>query len=492
MPFMTLLPPDICERARQSRDPRFDGRFYVGVLTTGIYCRPVCPAKTPKSENVRFFSSGAAAQTAGFRPCMRCKPDLYAPASSGQQVSTPLSRALRHIEAGFLNAGTTTALAAEVGMGARQLNRLFADELGTTPLAVGRAVRLQLARRLMTNPALKLTEVAMHAGFGSIRRFNAEFQAVYQQPPGSVRQQLAAVADDGIQFSVPLREPYHRPWLMNFLAARTLDGMESVVDGVYRRRITLTGGGIGQVAAELGVNSLRVTIPAQSEMPVHAILRRLRRIFDLDADGAAIDEQLRQDPWLAPWLELAPGLRVPGAWDGYETAVRAILGQQVSVARARTIAQLFIDRIGGGTFPSPDVLAAADIANLGAMPGARCEAVRRLAAAVTAGDLQLDECQDAEALTTSLTAIKGIGEWTASYIAMRIARDPDTFLATDWVVRKALVDAPLGPRHQPALWQPWRSYAVMALWYKADAERQHTQHNRQKKAGEKKPDGVIR
>ena len=483
---MTLLPPDICERARQSRDPRFDGRFYVGVLTTGIYCRPVCPAKTPKSENVRFFASGAAAQTAGFRPCMRCKPDLYAPAPSGQQVSTPVLRALRHIEAGYLNAGTTTALAAELGMGTRQLNRLFADELGTTPLAVGRAVRLQLARRLMANPALQLTEVAMHAGFGSIRRFNAEFQAVYQQPPGMVRQHLTSFADDGIHFSVPIREPYHRPWMMDFLAARTLDGMESVVDGVYRRQITLTGGGVGQVAAEFGSNCLHVTIPAQSEMPIFAILRRLRRVFDLDADGAAIDEQLRRDPWLAPWLSAAPGLRVPGAWDGYETAVRAVLGQQVSVARARTIAQMFIDRIGGGTFPSPEVLAATDIANLGVMPGARCEAVRRLAATVAVGDLQLDECQDALALTTSLTAIKGIGEWTASYIAMRIARDPDTFLATDWVVRKALVDAPLGSRHQPALWQPFRSYAVMALWYKAGTERQR------KKAGEQKSDGAIR
>ena len=191
-----------------------------------------------------------------------------------------------------------------------------------------------------------------------------------------------------------------------------------------------------------------------------------------------------------------PGLRVPGAWDGYETAVRAILGQQVSVARARTIAQLFIDRIGGGTFPSAEVLAAADIANLGAMPGARCDAVRRLAAAVAAADLQLDECQDAEALTTSLTAIKGIGEWTASYIAMRIARDPDTFLPTDWVVRKALADAPLGPRHQPALWQPWRSYAVMALWYKADTERKRAKANesegKQKKAGERESNGVSR
>lgn len=483
---MTLLPPDICERARQSRDPRFDGRFYVGVLTTGIYCRPVCPAKMPKTENVRFFASGAAAQTAGFRPCMRCKPDLYAPAPSGQQVSTPVLRALRHIEAGFLNAGTTTALAAELGMGTRQLNRLFADELGSTPLAVGRAVRLQLARRLMANPALRLTDVAMHAGFGSIRRFNAEFQTVYQRPPSIVRQQLTSAADDGIHFSVPIREPYHRPWMMDFLAARTLNGLESVVDGVYRRQISLTGGGVGQVAAELGANSLRITIPTLSEMPIFAILRRLRRVFDLDADGAAIDEQLRRDPWLAPWLEAAPGLRVPGAWDGYETAVRAILGQQVSVARARTIAQLFIDHIGGGTFPTPEVLAAADVANLGAMPGARCEAVRRLAAAVAAGDLQLDECQDAQTLTTSLTAIKGIGEWTASYIAMRIARDPDTFLPTDWVVRKALVDAPLGARQQPALWQPFRSYAVMALWYKADTERQR------KKAGEQKSDGAIR
>ncbi len=368
-------------------------------------------------------------------------------------------------------------------MGTRQLNRLFADELGTTPLAVGRAVRLQLARRLMTNPALRLTDVAMHAGFGSIRRFNAEFQAVYRLPPGIVRQQIPASSDEAIRFSIPIREPYHRHWMIDFLAARALEGTESVTDGVYRRRVALAGGESGHVTAELGADSLAVTIPAQSELPVHVILRRLRHVFDLDADGAAIDEQLKRDPWLAPWLEEAPGLRVPGAWDGYETSIRAVLGQQVSVARARTIAQLFIDRIGGGSFPSPEMLAKADVASLGAMPAARCEAVRRLASAVAAGDLQLDECQDAATLQTSLTSIKGIGEWTASYIAMRIARDPDTFLATDWVVRKALVDAPLGPKQQPVLWQPWRAYAVMALWYKAGAQRRQQKIQQAKRVG---------
>ena len=468
---MTLPSHDICERARQARDPRFDGRFYVAVLTTGIYCRPVCPARTPRPENVRFYASAAAAQAAGFRPCLRCRPELLAPAVSGLPLSAPVLRAIRLIEAGGLNEGSTVGLAATLGLGVRQLNRLFARELGTTPLAVARAVRLQLARRLLANPQLRLADVAMHAGYGSVRRFNAEFQTVYKLAPGALRQGLAPSPDTGIGFSVPIRQPYHRQWMLDFLAARALTGIESVTGSQYRRCVPLEDGSSGYVVAELHDDCLEVRVPLQSVLPVHGILRRLRHVFDLDADGAAIHAQLSLDPWLQPWLAAAPGLRIPGAWDGFETAVRAILGQQVSVARARAIAQLFIDRIGGGRFPSAQTLAQTDIAALGTMPRARCEAVRSLAAAVAAGQLVLDECQDASALQTSLTAIKGIGEWTAGYIAMRIARDPDTFLPTDWVIRKALADAPLGARHQPALWQPWRSYAVMALWFKADVER---------------------
>ncbi|MEZ5595449.1 MAG: Ada metal-binding domain-containing protein [Pseudomonadales bacterium] len=460
--------PSVCERARQARDARFDGRFFVGVLTTGIYCRPVCPARTPLAENVRFFPSNAAAQSAGFRPCLRCKPDLAAPPASHRGGAVGM--ALRHIEAGCLNDGTTAGLAARLGIGARQLNRLFQAELGTTPLAVARAVRLQTARRLLRGTHLKISDVAMHAGYGSLRRFNDEFRRVYGRAPGEMRGEVVG-ASTHAELHLPLRQPFNASWLLDFLAARALPPIETVVDGAYRRQVPLLAGGVGVVQARPEADRLHVRIPVDCAEPMHVVLRRLRRIFDLEADGAAIDAHLRLDPWLAPWVEQAPGLRVPGAWGGFETAVRAILGQQVSVARARTIAQRFVDDIGGGVFPSPARLADCDIAALGAMPSARCDAVRALSRQVAAGTLVIDECQDSAQLQAALMAIPGIGPWTAQYIAMRIGRDPDVFLPGDWVVKQALADAPAGPHTQPDAWQPWRAYAVMVLWQKAAAQK---------------------
>lgn len=471
------LSDEICERARQARDPRYDGRFFVGVLTTGIYCRPVCPARMPKAENVRFFGTGAAAQSAGFRPCRRCRPDTDAPPPGRAHITHPVQRALRLIDAGFLNHETTEALAAVVGLGVRQLNRLFRQELGTTPVAVARAVRVQLARRLIENPGVRITDVALHAGFGSVRRFNDEFRMVYQCAPGEVRRRRGGTGDE-IRLQLPVRSPYNAAAMLDFLKARSLAGIEETDGDTYRRKVPVRASGeaAGQVAGEvawvrarLQEKALCVSIPDQVHEPVHGIVRRLRRIFDLDADGAVIDEQLRQDPWLAPHVDAAPGLRVPGAWDGFETAVRAVLGQQVSVARARVIAQALVDRFGNGWFPSPEQLADADVVGLGMMPAARCNAVRHLARAVVDGEIRLDECEDAEALQHSLTAIKGIGPWTAGYIAMRIARDPDTFLDSDWVIRKAVEDAPVPD--PAAAWRPWRAYAVMVLWNKVARER---------------------
>lgn len=472
-----MLTDEICERARQARDPRFDGRFFIGVLTTGIYCRPVCPARMPKAENVRFFQSGASAQSAGFRPCKRCRPDTESPPPGITWYTHPVQRALRLIDAGFLNDRSTAALAAEIGLGVRQLNRLFQQELGCTPLAVARSVRVQLARRLIDNPGIRMSDVAEHAGFGSIRRFNDEFRAVYQASPGEIRRE-GGIKRGGVELRLPVRAPYHHEAVLEFLRARSLKGIEETEGSVYRRCVPLRSGASVEtdrawVQAELSTDALVVSIPDQVSEPVHGIVRRLRRIFDLDADGATIDGQLREDPWLKPDVDAAPGLRVPGAWDGFETSVRAILGQQVSVARARDIAQVLVDQIGGGQFPTPEKLACANISDLGMMPAARCHAVTALARGVATGSLRLDECENAQELQQALTAIKGIGPWTAGYIAMRIARDPDTFLDSDWVVRKALEDAP--SRSQPDRWRPWRAYAVMVLWSRIGRERQAAQ-----------------
>lgn len=471
-----MLSDELCERARQARDPYYDGRFFIGVLTTGIYCRPVCPARMPKADNVRFFPTGASAQVAGFRPCKRCRPDTDAPPPGNARFTHPVQRALRMIDAGFLNQQKTENLATAVGLGVRQLNRLFQQELGSTPLAVARAVRVQLARRLIDNPGLKMTDVAMHAGFGSVRRFNDEFRAVYQVPPGEIKRRGGSESS-GISLSLPVRAPYHHAAILEFLRGRSLQGVEETEGRTYRRCVVVNEGtGTAWVEAELHDQCLVVSIPDQVTEPVHAIVRRLRRIFDLDADGPAIDQQLREDPWLAPHVDAAPGLRVPGAWDGFETAVRAILGQQVSVARARDIAQALVNRFGAGQFPSAAVLADADVVGLGMMPAARCNAVRNLARAVVDDLIGLDECVDADELQHSLTSIKGIGPWTAGYIAMRIARDPDTFLDSDWVIRKALEDAP--SRTQADAWRPWRAYAVMVLWNKVGSERQEQQRSK--------------
>ena len=458
-----MLPDiQICERARLSRDPRFDGRFVTAVLTTGIYCRPICPARPPARKNVRYFPTPAAAQEAGYRPCLRCRPETQRRLPEWTVRSQTAVRGLRLIDAGYLNDHGLEDLAASLGCTGRHLNRIFRAELGATPASLGRAHRVQLAKRLIDAGGMRMSEVAMHAGYGSLRRFNDEMKAVFGCPPSRLRRPGAARVEAPLKLHLAVRKPYDADWVFGYLARRALAGEEVVQGRSYRRR--LGGNGSGWVEVRWEDDGLAATVPPVLQDGLGQLMRRLRRLFDLDADSEAIDSHLVGDGLLGPRVRAAPGLRVPGAWDGFETAVRAVLGQQVSVDRATRLAEMLMARFGRGAFPSPADLAAADPAEIG-MPGRRGEAIRRLAESVDAGLLQLDECADSGMLKERLCSLPGIGPWTASYIALRVAKDPDAFPESDWGVLKALGTTAAGARRRAQAWAPWRGYALMYLWH---------------------------
>ncbi len=459
-----MLPePEVCKRARKARDPRFDGRFYIGVLSTGIYCRPVCPARMPAEDNVRYYPTPASAQDAGFRPCLRCRPETARRLPEWTLASQTVVRGLRLIDGGFLDTNPVERMAQRLGISGRHLNRLFLEALGATPKSLARTRRVQLAKRLIDSSTLPLSDVALRAGFGSIRRFNDEMKAAYGRSPRDLRRVRSGEPDQDIILQLPVRGPYHVDWVFEFLKARGLPGLEEVVDGEYRRTLYLNGERIGILRVRWIADGLQLEVPPAGVAHLGDLLARVRRVFDLDADPGAIESVLSEDPLLADCMARNPGLRVPGAWSGFETAVRAILGQQVSVARARALAVALCERFGGGDFPTPDALVDADVSAIG-MPGKRGEAVRALARGVQNGAITLDESADPAALQEALTALPGIGPWTAGYIGMRIARDPDAFPDADWVVLKVLNTTPAAARKQAADWRPWRSYAVMALW----------------------------
>jgi AraC family transcriptional regulator of adaptative response / DNA-3-methyladenine glycosylase II len=468
-----VLPPlTVCRRARVSRDPRFDGRFFVGVLTTGIYCRPICPARMPKEENVRYYASAASAQDAGFRPCLRCRPEAARRLPEWTLGSDTVMRALRKIEGGFLNDHTTAQLAASLAVGERQLSRLFAQELGSSPKSLARLVRAKTAHDILRGSTTSLADAAYHAGYGSVSRFNHEIRQIYQCTPG----QLRGEGNGGrleVVVTLPVREPYDFDWVFSYLNKRALEGVEEVSGGPgtwrYRRRLHSTGGDeIWLEVAQAGAELL-ARVPLVEE-PMHQLLHRIRRVFDLNADGAVLHEFLVADAELRPFVEAAPGLRVPGAWDGFETAVRAVLGQQVSVARGTELANRMIEQYGAGEFPQARQLVGRDIAELG-MPGRRGRAISRLAALALEGSLQLDDAQEFDALQAQLEGIEGIGPWTANYIRMRALKDPDAFPDNDWVVLKQLNCTAAKARRRAQNWQPWRAYALMYLWYAAGLRR---------------------
>ncbi len=471
----SVLPPlKVCQQARLSRDPRFDGRFFVGVLSTGIYCRPICPARLPKEANVRYYATAAAAQEAGFRPCRRCRPEAANMLPEWTLASDTVLRGLRLIEAGYLNDHGTAELAAALEVGERHLARLFAQELGAAPKSIARLCRARHARDLLLQSTASLTDIAYHAGYGSLSRFNAEIRAVFECTPGALRQRVGKRGTAVVTVKLPVRQPYNFDWVFTYLQGRALKGVEEVTGdpGCWRYRRRLDREDTWLEVRQAG-DGLIAHLPL-AEQPLHSLLRRIRRVFDLTADGATIHEFLGSDAALKRWVTQAPGLRVPGAWDGFETAVRAVLGQQVSVARGTELANKMIDRYGEGAFPAPAQLLHREVAELG-MPGRRGRAVVRLAELAVAGDLEVDECQDYDLTAMRLEAIDGIGPWTANYIRMRAMKDPNAFPDNDWVVLKELGCTAAQARKKAQAWQPWRAYALMYLWFAAGVKRQSKQ-----------------
>jgi len=480
------LDPDACYRAMSTRDARFDGRLFVAVKTTGIYCRPICPARTPKRESVQFYATAAAAQEAGFRPCLRCRPDCSPELASWRGTSNTVQRALALIEQGALDGGDVESLAERLGVGGRQLRRLFAQHLGASPNAVALTRRVLLAKQLLHDTQLPMTMVASAAGFGSLRRFNETFLQLYQRPPSALRKKRGEPARGGDAISLCLSyvPPYDFAALLGFLAARAIPGVELVSADSYARSITIGDecGTLQVRPSASGHARLDLTVSFSRLSALPAILGRVRRVFDLGADPIAIAEQLRQDPTLAPLIDAHPGLRVPGAWDGFELAVRAVLGQQITVAAATklcgTLVSLFGAPLAPGVsvvpglthlFPTPARLAEADLSIL-PMPRARSAALCSLARAVVHDPSTLAPQASLDEAVRKLRALPGIGEWTAQYIAMRALREPDAFPAADVALQRALAAAD-GTRPttrqllaQSARWSPWRAYAALHLW----------------------------
>ena len=471
------LDPDACYRALAAHDPRFDGRFFVGVSSTGIYCLPVCNVRMPRRENCLFFPSAAAAEVAGYRPCLRCRPEL-APGHASVDASERLARgAVNLIENGVLDDGGIEALAARVGVTSRHLRRIFEAEYGVSPVEYAQTQRLLLAKRLLTDTALPVTEVALASGFASVRRFNALFRARYRMAPSRLRRDRAAGALPAtLAFELAYRPPYDWNAMLEFLGHRAIAGVESVTADGYARSVAISHRGTihtGRVEVRHAPRkaALSIAVAASLAPVVPAVLSRVKHAFDLACDPAQVALTL------GPLAAKHPGLRVPGTFDGFELAVRAIVGQQVSVRGARTVlgrvARTFGVPLPQGSgdvtqlFPTAARLAsvpAAALADVG-LTGARARAIIALAGAMADGDLSLDPEGDVDATIARLESLPGIGTWTAQYVAMRALRWPDAFLAGDLVVRKALrVARPAQASEKARAWKPWRAYAVMHLW----------------------------
>ncbi|TKS54533.1 DNA-3-methyladenine glycosylase 2 family protein [Luteimonas yindakuii] len=480
------LAPDVCERARLSRDARFDGLFFTAVRSTGIYCRPVCPAPPPKPRNVDYYPSAAAAESAGFRPCLRCRPELAPGAGSWRRGDDTLARALQLIDEGALADASLATLAARVQLGERQLRRLFVDRLGAAPVAVHTTRRLLFAKQLLTETALPVTTIAMESGFGSLRRFNAAFRDAYDLAPRDLRRELPGVSAGPLVLRLGYRPPYDFAAMLEFFAGRALPGIEQV-DAHSYARVFDAGDGMGRLRisqwpapARAPVHALRLELHGAPAGSLLAIVQRVRRMFDLDADPRAITAVLANDARLAPLLAARPGLRIPSGWDGFEIAVRAVIGQQVSVAAARTITTRLAMRHGrpvpmesaaagfAHLFPDAATLAGADLDGLG-LTGARATAVRAVATAVLDGRVGFSVDGTLEDFISRWTMLPGIGPWTAQYIALRALGHPDAFPAGDLVLQRAVTGdgsrlAEAALRARADAWRPWRAYAVIQLW----------------------------
>jgi len=499
------LDPDTCYRAVVARDPRFDGRFFTGVTSTGIYCRPVCPARTPARANMRFFAHAGAAEAAGFRACRRCRPET-SPGSPDWNVRADLAaRAVRLIADGYVDAHGIGGLAARLAVTQRHLHRVLVAELGAGPQALARTARLQTARRLLAETTLPVTDVAFASGFSSVRQFNASVRESSGRSPSELRARARRSGPGGrgardsggspgtwLTLRLACREPFDSAGWLGFLAARAIPGVEQVSADRYARTVlSAAGPGIIELIPRPGQGHVLLRARLTRLGAVAPVVTRARRLLDADADPAAIGAALAADSVLAPLARARPGLRVPGAYDGFELAVRAVLGQQVSVAAASTFAGRLAARHGvplpadsspnglsvastqasaGAAglpglrvlFPGPEVLAVADLTGLG-LTTARQRTLRALAEAAAGGRLTLDPGTDPGDIAARLAELPGIGPWTIGYILMRAAGDPDAFPAADLGLRRALARLGVPPGHA-ACWRPWRAYAAMLLW----------------------------
>jgi AraC family transcriptional regulator of adaptative response / DNA-3-methyladenine glycosylase II len=463
-----------------SRDARFDGWFVTCVTSTGIYCRPSCPALTPKRSNVRFLASAAAAQREGFRACLRCRPDAAPGSPQWNYRADVVGRAMRLINDGVVDRDGVPGLAARIGYTERHLSRLLTAEVGAGPLALARAQRAQTARVLIETTAMGLADVAFAAGFGSVRQFNDTIRETYGRKPSELR--AARRNQDTTELGVislrlPYREPLHAEALLQFLGGRTIPGVDEVRDDRYCRGLRLPHGA-GRVELAIRPSYAEATLHLADMRDLAPAVARCRRLLDLDADPVAVDAALALDPALAPSIAKEPGVRVPGAVDGFEMAVRAVVGQQISVAGARTV----LSRLVAAASPPPDpgvdglrgFPTAAEVADAPdtafGMPAARRRTLRALATAVADGQLHLDPGADREETEARLVETPGIGPWTAQYVALRALGDPDVLLPTDLGERRgaAALGLPDDPAaladHARATWAPWRSYATIRLW----------------------------
>jgi AraC family transcriptional regulator, regulatory protein of adaptative response / DNA-3-methyladenine glycosylase II len=499
---------DTCYRAVIARDPRFDGRFFTGVTSTGIYCRPICPARTPARRNMRFFPHAGAAEAAGFRACRRCRPEA-SPGSPDWNARADLAaRAVRLIADGYADEHGISGLARRLAVTDRHLRRLLVAELGATPIALARTTRLQTARRLLAETGMPVTEIAFASGFSSVRQFNASFQEAYGRPPSALRSRPARsrTREPVLTLRLACREPFDGQSLLRFLAARAIPGVEEVSRGRYARTVRVPGGpGIIELApppapqggdeGRAGEAQVLLRVRLTGLRGVGQVVSRCRQLFDLDADPQAIAAALAADEALAPLVAARPGLRVPGAYDGFELAVRAVLGQQISVRAASTLAGRLAARCGtlvdtppdpagqpgpgapgagpaagpAGApgpltvlFPRPAELASADLSGLGLTTG-RQVTLRTLAAACATGALSLDPGADPEETAARLFELPGVGPWTVAYIMMRAAGDPDAFPGSDLGLRRAMARLGCEPGRADR-WRPWRAYAALHLW----------------------------
>ncbi|HEY0767587.1 MAG TPA: AlkA N-terminal domain-containing protein [Steroidobacteraceae bacterium] len=481
METISGLDSEALNRARISRDPRFDGKFYIAVTSTGIYCRPICPSRYAKRSNVRFFGSPAAAEAAGFRPCLRCRPEAAPGTPAWLGTAAVVRRALRLISEGALDEDSVEALAARLGIGARHLLRLFGRHVGASPIAVAQTRRLHFAVCLLAETKLPITQIAMAAGFGSCRRFNDAFRHTYGRSPRELRKtgrrsEVAGSAEE-VVLRLAYRPPYDWSHMRDFLAARAIAGVERVDARGYARTVPCEGGhALICVSALPGEDALALRVTGAPPAALLQLASVARRVFDLAADPARIGVELATDPLVGPLVRERPGLRIPGAWDPFECTVRAVLGQQVSVAAGRTFAARLVERAGvaicGGAdglthlFPTAANLAGANLEALG-ITGARAATLHALARAVL--ERRIDFSAAPEELAAAMAALPGIGPWTAQYVALRALGAPDALPTGDLVLRRMAApdQRSLSTREleqRARHWQPWRGYAVVHLW----------------------------